>query len=218
MRFLVAIIVILISGFSPTLSQEDSDHSEQALPQLEGAPSEGLPSNRFDQNSTELPPLDGSSLEPVGNQAVAVAARLRDIVQRIDPGAEFLSNGANFRVETVPVTLVYDINADRMRIVAPVTSINDLEADDLIRLMQANFDSALDARYALAQGVLWSTFIHPLSSLSSDDFGSGLGQTINLVRTYGSSYTSGALVFGGGDSQEEQRQLIEELQDKSKEI
>ncbi len=31
--------------------------------------------------------------------------------------------------------------------------------------MQANFDTALDARYAIAKGALWSTFIHPLSDL-----------------------------------------------------
>ena len=88
----------------------------------------------------------------------------------------------------------------------------------LLRLMQANFDSALDARYAIAQGALWSTFIHPLSSINDEDFVSGLGQTVNLVLTYGSSFASGGVVFGGGDSQVEQNQLIEELQDRTKEI
>jgi hypothetical protein len=78
--------------------------------------------------------------------------------------------------------------------------------------MQANFDTALDARYAIAQEMLWSTFIHPLSSLDARQFLAGLGQTINLARNYGSSYASGLLSFGGGDSRERlDRELIDRL-------
>jgi hypothetical protein len=153
-----------------------------------------------------------------GDLAVAAAARLREAVTRIDSGAEFTDNGASFRVGDAAVMLVYDIAADRMRLVSPVADADDVDADRLLRLMQANFDSALDARYAVAHGVLWSVFIHPLSSLTADEFGSGLGQTVNLVVNYGSSYASGALIFGGGDSADEQQQLIEELQEKSRDI
>jgi len=191
----------ITSAQTQITSDTQQSRSTSAVPQLEGESSETNPQ----------PAL-------IGNTAVEAAARLRDIVQRIDPGAKLLANGASFRVEGVPVTLVYDINADRMRIMTAAASINDIDTDQLIRLMQANFDSALDARYALAQGVLWSTFIHPLSTLSSDEFGSGLGQTVNLITTFGSSYSSGALIYGGGDSNEQQRVLIEELQDKSKDI
>lgn len=177
------------------------------------------------QDQDGLPPLAGErDIGPeipdkgIGNNAVTKAARLRDAVARIDPGAEFSERGAIFTVSGVQVTLVYDIAADRMRLVSPVATVNDIDADDLIRLMQANFDSALDARYALAQGAVWSTFIHPLSSLTLDDFASGIGQTVNLVTTFGSSYSSGALIFGGGDSAQQQRDLIEDLKDKSREI
>ncbi len=174
----------------------------------------------------EAPSLQGGDDQtaPEGDvledKAVLAASRLRDAVIRIDPGADLLASGANFAVQGVRVTLIYDLNSDRMRIVTPVASVNDVTTEEIVRLMQANFDSALDARYALAQGAIWSTFIHPLSSLSLDDFASGLGQTVNLALTYGSSYSSGALVFGGGDSQveQEQRELIDELQDKSREI
>ena len=39
-----------------------------------------------------------------------------------------------------------------------------------------------------------------------------IGQTVNLARTYGSSYASGLLLFGGGDSGAiQQRELIDEL-------
>ncbi|MEL7487598.1 MAG: type III secretion system chaperone [Pseudomonadota bacterium] len=154
----------------------------------------------------------------LGDPSVAAAAQLRAAVARIDPAAEFTANGAQFRVNQVPITLVYDLNADRMRLVAPVSALDDVEPEILVRLMQANFESALDARYAIAQGVIWSTFIHPLSTLDSEEFGSGIGQTVNLVTTFGGSYTSGAIIFGGGDNVTEERALIDSLQEKTRDL
>lgn len=110
------------------------------------------------------------------------------------------------------ITIATDEVADRMRIVIPILSSDQLNEELLYRLMQANFDSVLDARYAIAQGVLWSTFIHPLSSLTEEDFLSGIGQTINTAESFGTSFSSGELVFGGGDTNElRQRQLIDDL-------
>ena len=77
--------------------------------------------------------------------------------------------------------------------------------------MQANFDSALDARYAIGQGILWSTFLHRMSSLTVEDFLSGIGQSINIVMTFGTTFSSGEMTFGGGDSNEIHRELIDEL-------
>lgn len=156
--------------------------------------------------------------EGPGDAAVEAAALLREAVSRIDPDAKLTENGAEFTVAGTKVTLVYDINADRMRLVAPVAEAASLGEKDLMRLLQADFDSALDARYAIAHGVLWSTFIHPLSSITGEEFGSGVGQTVNLVATFGATYSSGLFVFGGGDSAEEQRKLIEELEQKGSEI
>ncbi len=172
------------------------------------------------------PPLLGGPLEPPraeedaapGNEIVEAAARIRETVRRIDPGAKFSDAGAEFSVNGVGLLLVYDINADRLRVIAPVTEAGALTAEELTRLMQANFDSALDARYALAKGFLWAAFLHPLSTLDGADFGAGVAQTVNLVTTYGTSYNSGIHVFGGGDSLEEQQELIEELERKGQEI
>lgn len=176
------------------------------------------PIREFDLGEDEGPEPDAAPDEGPGDAAVAAAARLRDAVRRIDPGAEFFDAGATFRVAGAPVTLVYDINADRMRLMAPVRDLETVDPDELLRMMQANFDSALDARYAVARGVVWAAFIHPLSTLSGEEFGSGLGQTVNLVASFGSTYSSGAIVFGGGDSADQQRALIEELQEKSRDI
>ncbi|MBT5219953.1 MAG: hypothetical protein HOM16_10810 [Woeseia sp.] len=108
--------------------------------------------------------------------------------------------------------VIYDIAADRMRIVMPIGSTDGISNDELIRVMQANYDSALDARYAIANEQMWGVYIHPLSELSDDEFLTALGETANIVISYGTSYSSGLFMFGGGDSAEiQQRELIEEL-------
>jgi hypothetical protein len=61
-------------------------------------------------------------------------------------------------------------------------------------------------------------FIHPLSSLEWDQFLSGLVQTINVARTYGQSYSGGATLFGGGDSNGIYKELFEKLQNKGQEL
>ena len=122
-------------------------------------------------------------------------------------------------MSNVPITIITDPNADRMRIIIPIRKADGLDASEMQRILQANFDTALDARYAIAKGVLWSTFIHPLSSLSDKDFLSGLSQAINIVISYGETYSSGVFTFGGGDSNELiEKKLLEELMKKGEVI
>ena len=142
---------------------------------------------------------------------VTAAIELLSIVTMIDEDAEITGNGANFSVDDTPVRLVFDVNADRMRLFTRVASSDDLSGAQLERLMQANFDTALDARYAIAGGQVWSTFMHPLISLTEEDFVSAIAQTVTLVRTYGTTFSSGALSFGAGDSNAEIQKLLESL-------
>ncbi len=140
------------------------------------------------------------------------AQRLAAIIGVIDEDARREANVVEFAIDEHPIVLVYDEAADRMRLMAPVAKVDELEEGELLRLMQANFDSALDARYAIAQGVLWGLFVHPLSSLSEEQFVEAIGQTINVAVTFGDSYNSGVFVFGGGDSNAiERRELIDRL-------
>lgn len=142
---------------------------------------------------------------------VTAAIDLLTVVTMIDEDASITSNGATFEVDGTPVTLVFDVNADRMRLFTRVSSSDGLSGAQLKRLMQANFDTALDARYAIAGGQVWSTYMHPLVSLSQDDFVSAIAQTVTLVRTYGTTFSSGALSFGAGDSNAEIQKLLEGL-------
>ena len=141
-------------------------------------------------------------------------ARLDAIIRRVDAGAEGEPGFWRFTVAEREVLVITDENANRMRIISGVAEFNDVNTEQLVRMMQANFDSALDARYAVARGVLWSVFLHPLATLDERDFVSGIAQVVNLAATFGSTFSSGALTFGGGDS----RDLIRELLDKSNSI
>lgn len=142
------------------------------------------------------------------------ADRMASIILRVDKDARVEGNVIEFEVEQYPVVMVFDEQADRMRLMSPVRKVEDLDAKQMMRLMQANFDSALDARYAIANDVLWGLFVHPLSTLSEEEFVVAIGQTINVVVTFGASYSSGVFVYGGGDSSGiERRKLIDQLKE-----
>lgn len=130
----------------------------------------------------------------------AAFARLAAIILALDPKAQRVNNSFAFTIDGIPLNVVTDPEADRMRIFTMVTPEAAIGPDLLTRLLQANFDTALDARYALAQGFLWSVYIHPLSPLTEDQIVSGISQTVTLVKTFGSTFTSGVFSFGGGDS------------------
>jgi len=149
--------------------------------------------------------------------------RIDMIVGIVDPESVREGNLLAFRFVTeedieVAGQIISDENADRMRIVIGITEQDTLTPELMTRILQANFDSALDARYALAQGYLWATFIHPLSSLSDEDFISGLSQTITLFLTFGTTFTSGALVYGGGDSSGIEEEILEALRQEAESL
>jgi len=111
-------------------------------------------------------------------EAPMTAERMAEIVLALDPDANLTPNGIELTLDDVPVLVVLAPGADRMRALVPIASVEDVTEEELLRMMQANFDTALDGRYAVAQDRVWSVFIHPLSSLEREQFISGLAQTI----------------------------------------
>lgn len=144
--------------------------------------------------------------------------RLAAIIVNIDQDAQLRGAAIEFTIQDIPVIVVADPRADRMRAMVPIRSADGLEPEELMRLMQANFDSALDARYAVANGRLWSVYIHPFAPLQAGQFVSGLAQTVTAAQTYGTLYSSGGAQFGGGDSGALQRQLLERLLERGQDI
>jgi hypothetical protein len=100
--------------------------------------------------------------------------------------------------EDVQIFVLSDDSHDRMRIMAPIGELKELESKVLQMLLEANYDRALDAKYALRGKEVWSVSVHPLATLAPDDFASFLDQVVRLVKNTGSSYASSDLVFGAG--------------------
>lgn len=144
--------------------------------------------------------------------------RMAEIVLALDEDAAILPNGFELTVDDIPVLIIADVRANRMRAMVPISSVEGMTPEEMERAMQANFDSALDARYAIARGRLWGVFIHPLKELERDQFISGIAQTVNVAQTYGSLYTSGAAQFGAGDSSGLQAQLLQDLLDRGQDL
>lgn len=151
-------------------------------------------------------PLLAQEAQPEAEPPQAIASmtpeRLGEIILAIDPQARIVGSGIEFQIEGAPVMVIMDAGANRMRAMVPVVPAADLTEAQLLRIMQANFDTALDARYAVAGGQLWSVYIHPLAELRDEQFLSGLIQSVSLAATFGSTYSSGGRLFGGGDSTE----------------
>jgi len=100
-----------------------------------------------------------------------------------------------FRKEEVEIAIVSDEAHDRMRVLAPVGDAKKLSAADLATLLDANFDRALDAKYATWRGVVWAVYLHPLSSLTKEEFESAVKQVVALRKNFGTTYSSTSLVF-----------------------
>ena len=171
------------------------------------------------QNSAVAPPAANTAPPPATpekpreptKEAVAAQVMIDVALKKIDKDIKRDTNIWQFTLAKHQVFVITDPIAERMRIMVPIGDAKLLDQALLTRLMQANFDSALDARYAVAQDVLWGVFIHPLTSLDEKGFVSGLAQAIAVADNFGSSFSSGAVVFGGGDSTKLQAQELLEL-------
>ena len=157
------------------------------------------------------PAKPAEKLPEPSKEAIASQAMIDTALKKIDKDIKRETNVWQFKLGARQVIVITDPVAERMRIMVPIGDAGLLSPELLTRLMQANFDSALDARYAIAQDVLWGTFIHPLTSLDEKGFVSGLAQAIAVAENFGGSFSSGAVVFGGGDSTRLQAQELLEL-------
>ncbi len=138
--------------------------------------------------------------------------KLTALIVKIDKDARIDGTVVSFNVKGRELVLIYDVDADRMRVVTPIVPVFNVAESSYKRMLQANYDAALDARYAVANELIWAVFIHPLSSLTDDDFVSGIVQTYTTAETFGSSYSSGAFIFGGGDSNGLHEELLDALE------
>ena len=95
-----------------------------------------------------------------------------------------------------------DESHNRMRIISPIISQNELSHGQLEKALSANFHSVLDAKYALSEGILWSAFLHPLIELSGGQIREALSQVFLAAETFGTTYQSTDLIFPGAQHEE----------------
>jgi len=108
-----------------------------------------------------------------------------------------------------PVIIITDEKANRMRVFAPVIAQKDMKLGAMEKLLEANFHSALDAKYCLYDGVVISIFTHPLKELTEEQFIDAMRQVVILTTTYGTTYSSTDMIFGGGFEKKEKPKVKE---------
>lgn len=122
---------------------------------------------------------------------------INDVLRRLVDDFEDQEDTWTLMYGDIPIHIIADEQADRLRIMSPIPDQDLTDPARLFRLLRANFESALDARYCIWQGTLYSAFLHPLGSVGDEQFVDALEQVVTLVRTTGTTYSSTDLRFGG---------------------
>ena len=122
--------------------------------------------------------------------------QMEEIIKGIASESEGEKGRVKFVYQNVLMYLISDPVRNRMRIIAPITKYDDLDKALIDAAMISNFSLALDARYAVRDGVLFSAYIHPLKELTEEQIKSAARQVSSLAITFGTRYTSGEMAFG----------------------
>ena len=123
--------------------------------------------------------------------------KLNTIYTTVSDTIEGNSGRWRFMIEDIVFISITDENNNRMRIISPITASENLTDDTIRASLVANFHSALDVKYAVSDGVLWSVFIHPLKELSEEQVKSAISQVFYANKNFGTTYASSSLVFPG---------------------
>ncbi len=94
-----------------------------------------------------------------------------------------------------PVLIRTQESANRMRIMAAIAEATEIGKEDLYRLLEANYHSTWDVRYAIANGAVVSVFMHPLAELSREHFARALFQVVRCAETFGGANSSADAIF-----------------------
>lgn len=98
--------------------------------------------------------------------------------------------------------VITDEPNNRMRIFTPIVEEESISPREMSRMLKANFHSALDAKYSVYEGFVVSVFTHPLRELTEAQLLDALQQVAKLAETFGTTYSSTGLIFGGEEEEE----------------
>ncbi|WP_235016320.1 hypothetical protein [Aquimarina sp. AU474] len=135
---------------------------------------------------------------------------LQEIIQKKADTLDGVSGNWKFIYKEIPMLCVTDETNNRMRIISPITESSNLDEDLLLDAMTANFHSALDVKYAISNGILWSAYIHPLKELTPEQLENAISQVYYAAKTFGTTFSSTELLFGGNTIQKDSEPKIKE--------
>ena len=121
--------------------------------------------------------------------------RLGRLISNLADSVEGEPGFWHFHYQRRRIMAITDEEQNRMRLITPI--LPESELSDSIReiLLSANFDRALDAKYAVSRGMLWSVFLHPLRELTDGQFVDAVEQVHQLAENFGTTYSSSDLRF-----------------------
>ena len=117
---------------------------------------------------------------------------IREIGSNVESSTSKQGRGSwQFEYGGRQLIVVTDANSfDRMRVMTPIVEASDLRPSELRTLLSANYDRAIDAKFALAQDYLWALFTHPMRNLTESHFLDAVEQVKTLADNYGDTYAS----------------------------
>ncbi len=136
--------------------------------------------------------------------------KLQKIYTSVSDSIQGQTGGWQFYIKTVPMMSITDVNHNRMRIISPISDSKSVSDDLLKAALVANFHTALDVKYAVSDGVLWSVFIHPLKELSDDQVKDAVSQVYYANVNFGTTFASTSLTFPGNIKGKEEERVDEE--------
>lgn len=154
-------------------------------------------------------PLSVMSQEPEGQDPVLATSgamtqdKMAIIIAELAGEYEGTLNSIQFVYNDVVMVLISDNEMNRMRIIAPITEVDNLTDSHLKAAMVSNYHLALDARYAIGNGVLYAAYIHPLKELTKEQLESAVRQVSSLRLSFGTTYSSGELTYGVRNPEEQ---------------
>ena len=101
--------------------------------------------------------------------------KLNSIYETVSDSIQGKNGSWEFYIENVAFLSLTDVNSNRMRIISPIIDSDKLDNSLMRAAMVANFHTALDVKYAVSDGILWSVFIARSSHHMKDRNPLGLG-------------------------------------------
>lgn len=124
-------------------------------------------------------------------------AKLEKVLKSVTDSVEGKSGYWQIKYFDRYLLIVTDENHNRMRIISPIAEVKDLNNEMIMKSLEANFHSVLDAKYAISDNIMWAAYLHPLKELSEEQVKSAIKEVYSAAATFGYSYTGSDLVFPG---------------------